>query len=71
RLRLGQDLKAAYPPNLQTLNHPDLLSLLSRIDPTPDSLRDTAALDWARLEDRLHFIVDLFRCYQEERGLWE
>jgi hypothetical protein len=26
-------------------------------------------VDWANLSDRLHFIVDLFRCYQESVGL--
>jgi len=45
--------------------------LLERTDPTPDSLRETGALDWADLPDRLHFIVDLFRCYQESRDLFE
>jgi hypothetical protein len=45
--------------------------LLERTDPTPDSLRETGALDWADLPDRLHFIVDLFRCYQERRALLE
>jgi hypothetical protein len=64
RLRLGQDLTAAFPPMLEHLNNPDLLGLLARIDPTPDSTRETGTQYWVDLADRLHFIVDLFRCYQ-------
>lgn len=71
RLRLGQDLRAAFPPILQQVASPDLRSLLAQVDPTPDSLRDTATTDWADLADRLHFIADLFRCYQETEALSE
>ena len=63
KLRLGNDLKAGFPAVLKQLLNPDLLALLERIDPTPNSLRDTGAVDWANLPDRLHFIADLFRCY--------
>lgn len=69
RLRLGDDLRAGFPPVLRELTHPDLLELLKKIDPTPDSLRETGAIDWADLPDRLHYIADLFRCYQEEEKL--
>lgn len=63
RLGLGDDLRAEFPEALRQLAHPELHSLLQRIDPTPDSLRETGAVDWADLPDRLHFIADLFRCY--------
>ena len=69
RLHLGKDLKANFPPDLQNLNNPDLIALLKKIDPTPDSLVDTGTVDWANLYDRLHFIADLFRCYQETPDL--
>lgn len=68
-LRLGQDLQARFPASLQHLANPGLAAFLKRIDPTPDSLRETGAIDWASLPDRLHFIADLFRCYQETAGL--
>src|SRR5215218_5488600 len=71
RLRLGSDLGGEFPASLEEITNPDLLALLGRIDPTPDSLRETGVLDWADLTDRLHFIVDLFRCYQESRDLFE
>lgn len=62
-LRLSQDLPGKFPAELQTIHAPELKALLTQVDPTPDSLHETGAVDWADLPDRLHFIVDLFRCY--------
>jgi hypothetical protein len=64
RLKLGDDLTAEFPPELTTIVNPDLRALLDQIDPTPDSVRDSGAIDWAELADRIHFIADMFRCYQ-------
>lgn len=71
RLRLGQDLAAGFPAALRELQDPDLCALLARIDPTPNSLRESGARDWADLPERLHFIVDLFRCYHDSAALFE
>jgi hypothetical protein len=71
RLRLGSDLGGEFPASLEEITNPELHALLGWIDPTPDSLRETGVLDWADLPDRMHFIVDLFRCYQESRDLFE
>lgn len=68
-LRLGHDLRAAFPQSLRHIELPALAALLARIDPTPDALRDTGATDWADLGERLHFIADLFRSSQEDSGL--
>lgn len=70
RLRLGADLSAQFPVSLRELSDADLLTLLGSVDPTPNSVIDSAARDWANLPDRLHFIVDMFRCYQESRDLF-
>ena len=70
-LHLGQDLPAEFPPALKQITLPDLQALLARIDPTPDSTRDTGAVDWSSLPERLHFIVDLFRCYHESAELFD
>lgn len=70
RLHLGQDLQAEFPATLRQLSNPDLLAALQQIDPTPDSLRETGAVDWADLPERLHFILDMFRCYQENADLF-
>jgi hypothetical protein len=71
RLRLGEDLHAEYPPALRQIANPDLSALLTQIDPTPDSTRGSGAIDWADLPDRLHFIVELFRCYADAADLFE
>lgn len=65
RLRLGEDLSVSFPTSLQQLDYLDLTRLIEQHDPTPDSPLDSGAIDWADLPDRLHFIIDLFRCYQE------
>jgi hypothetical protein len=70
-IRLGDDLTAGFPETLRQLVDPDLRVLLARFDPTPDSLAGSGVLDWADLPDRLHFIIDLFRCYQESRDLFD
>ncbi|GAA4420927.1 hypothetical protein GCM10023187_56520 [Nibrella viscosa] len=69
RLQLGKDLPDSFPPNLKTLTNPDLRALLAKVGPTPDSLHETGAVNWANLPERMHFIADLFRCYQEYETL--
>lgn len=71
RIRLGDDLVAGFPPFLQQITNPDLLALLAKIDPTPDSTVDSGAKLWGDLSDRLHFIADLFRCYQVDPRILE
>lgn len=70
RLSLAADLAGSFPGNLQRLTNPELAQLLAQLDPTPDSLVDSGALDWADLQDRIHFIIDFFRCYQETPDLF-
>lgn len=70
-LRLGNDLSEAYPPALERLSNARLTALLQRIDPTPNSTRDSSALDWSELDERMHYICDLFRCYHEWKPLFE
>ena len=69
KLRLGDDLRSGFPEVLKSLTNPELVALLKRIDPTPDSVVDTGAVDWADLPDRIHFIADLFRCFHEKQDL--
>lgn len=70
RLQLGRDLLLNYHDDLKLLSHPALLQLLSQVDPTPDSLRETAATDWANLKERMHYIADLFRCYHLRKEMF-
>ena len=70
-LRLGHDLTGTFPPALQTLDNPDLRTLLAGVDTTPDSPRGTGGRDWSDLPGRMHFIADLFRAYHEDMSLFD
>jgi hypothetical protein len=70
-LHLGQDLRADFPPPLRHVANPALQELLSKVDPTPDSVQDTGAQDWGRLSDRMHFIADLFRAFHLDATLFD
>ena len=69
-LRLGQDLSRPFPEDLRNLSDSKLLKLLEGMDPTPDSEAASGALDWADLRERMHFICDLFRAYQDDERLF-
>ena len=71
RLQLGEDLGGGFPPSLREIVLPELRDLLDRIDPTRDSPRESGAVDWADLGDRVHFIAEMFRCFQESPSLFE
>jgi len=68
-LDLSEDLPATFPPLLAELVDPELRAFLARVDPSPDSVRDTAVRDWSDLPDRMHYITDLFRCYAQRADL--
>ena len=68
-LSLGRDVPGTFPADLATIANPDLRSLLGRVDPTPDTTRGSGADDWSILAERIHFIADLFRVYQERSTL--
>ncbi|SEI57023.1 hypothetical protein SAMN05216327_102516 [Dyadobacter sp. SG02] len=70
RLSLGKDLNRAYPDSLLQLSYAGLLALLAEIDPTPDSVSQTGAVDWSDLRERIHYIADLFRCYHLDPVLY-
>ena len=70
-LRLGEDLSADFPPSLRDIVLPELRHLLDRIDPTHDDPRESGAVDWADLDDRVHFIAEMFRCFQESPFLFD
>lgn len=70
-VRLGEDLRKEFPPLLIQINNPELLNLLGRIDPTPDSTQESSAVDWKNFSDRIHFITDMFRCYQDYDELFD
>lgn len=71
RLRLGEDLHAPFPAALREIANPELRALLAQVDPTPDRLDGSGAVDWADLAERLHFITDMFRCFADTPSLFE
>ena len=71
RLQLGEDLGGGFPPSLREIVLPELRDLLDQIDPTRDSPRESGAVDWADLGDRVHFIAEMFRTFQESPLLFE
>ena len=70
-LKLGHDVAAEHPESVREIVVPELLQVLSAIDPTPDSPRESGALDWADFGERMHFITDLFRSHIEDQSLLE
>jgi len=70
-LRLGNDLRAEFPLTLRQLAHPELRQLLTKIDPTTDTVLGSGTDDWASFPDRMHFITDFFRCYHERNPLFD
>ena len=70
-LRLGQDLSGGFPQSLVQIQNPRLRVLLAEVDLTPESLNATAAKDWANFKERMHFIADFFRVYQERESLFD
>jgi hypothetical protein len=70
-LHLGRDLQTPFPKVLEQIRNPKLKEMLGRIDPTPDSFKDSGARDWADFKDRMHFITDFFRSYQERQPLFQ
>jgi hypothetical protein len=70
-LRLGRNLSTIFPQELAQIRNPKLREMLARADTTPDSLSESGAEDWANFEDRMHFITDFFRAYQERQLLFD
>lgn len=77
-LKLGNDLppppgmeKDLFPPDLRTIENPELKALLGQLDKSPNSLQGTAAKDWSHLDQRMNYIIDLFRSRQSDPHLFD
>jgi CRP-like cAMP-binding protein len=74
-VRLGTDLpllpgERLFPDMLQTIEHPELIRFLKRFELDPDSMRGSRAGDWGNLDDRMRFILTLFRTRQKSLELF-
>jgi hypothetical protein len=73
-LRLGQNVRpplghTKFPDPLVKIENERLRQLLQAWDWSNDTLTGTAAVNWASLADRMHFIADLFRSHQQSDQL--
>lgn len=77
-LKLGNDIppppefaQDIFPPHLRSIENPELQAVLREFDRTPNSLQGTAAKDWSKLDQRMNYIIDLFRSRQTDPHLWD
>lgn len=73
-LFLGRDVPpladgTLWPLPLAALTDPDPASIIARFDRSHGTLLGSAAQDWAVLEDRMNYIVNLFRSRQHDATL--
>jgi hypothetical protein len=68
-LSLARDVPGVFPDELRTIDNTELRGLLARVDPTPETTRGSGARDWSELNERIHYIADLFRVYQQKANL--
>ena len=62
-LALGTTLDDPYPESLRELTNAELAALVARFEPAPAGR--CGASDWSDFEQRMHYIVHLFRCFHE------
>ena len=70
-LALGSNLTDAFPEALRELADAELAALVARFEPVPPAPDDCGARDWGVLEQRMHYIVHLFRALHERRDLFD
>lgn len=62
-LLLRTHLADGYPESLREPADPELVDLLARFEPAPPERDDCGARDWSELDQRMHYIVHLFRTF--------
>jgi hypothetical protein len=68
-LYLGTHLGDPYPEALQAITDQELETLITRFEPIAPAADDCGAQDWSVLEQRMHFILHLFRSWHEHPDL--
>ena len=74
-VRLGSDVPRLpdhqmFPDVLREITHPELRGLVRRFDRDPETLAGSRAADWGNLDDRMNFILNLFRSRQRSLELF-
>jgi len=72
---LGADVPTSpggsvYPPELRELAHPALREMVARFVRNADSTEGSGAVDWVSLDDRMNYIIHLFRSRQKNHDLY-
>jgi hypothetical protein len=59
-----------YPDALETLTDPDLSAIVQEHDRTSGAPENCGAHNWTRFNDRMNYIVNLFRAGQQDNNLY-
>jgi hypothetical protein len=70
-LDLHRNLQVAFPESLVKLDNPALIQLVAGFEPPAGAPDDCGAQDWSALPQRMHFIIHLFRAFQERTDLYD
>jgi hypothetical protein len=70
-LALATNLPGPYPAELAEPTDPELEAFLARFEPVPPAPDDCGARDWSNLDQRMHYIVHLFRAFHLSEQLSE
>ncbi len=70
-LALGTHLPDPYPQALRELADTELAELIARFEPVAPVRDYCGARDWSVLEQRMHYIVHLFRAMHEQPDLFQ
>ena len=68
-LALGVHLEEPYAEALGELRTPELIELLTRFEPVAPAPDDCGARDWSDFDQRMHYIVHLFRAFHARQDL--
>jgi hypothetical protein len=58
-----------FPPDLQTLRNEDLVAFVDHFGDRMSTMKGSGAGNWTKISDRMRFIIDLFRSYQQDKTL--
>jgi hypothetical protein len=75
-ISLGRDLprlpnRRVFPDIFEELHSAEVRDLIARFDSTRGALRGSGARDWGDLDDRMNFIVNLFRSRHKSLELFD
>lgn len=70
-LSLGTNLDAPVPAALGVLDEPELVKLVGEIEPSGPACEACGAEDWANLNERIHYILHLFRAFHAATILFD